>query len=118
MTTRTVIASDGTVTTRALTSEEIAALAAMEPTPEQTLATWRAQAKVSRFQAFAALAAADLLDDATAAVTAAGGVALLAWNNAIEFRRNSPTIAALAGAVGLTAEQLDALFLAASEIEA
>jgi hypothetical protein len=120
MTTRTVIAADGTVTTRNLTGEEIAALAATAPTPEQALTAWRSQAKVSRFQAFAALDAAGLLTAATAKVNETGGVAKLAWDNAIEFRRNSPTINQLAGPSGLniTAEQLDALFLAAAEIEA
>jgi hypothetical protein len=88
------------------------------PTPEETLAAWRATAKVSRFQAFAALSAAGKLTDATAAVNAAGGLAKLAWDNAIEFRRDSPTIASLAAAVGLDDAALDALFIAAAEIEA
>jgi hypothetical protein len=88
------------------------------PDAATQLARWRARARVSRFQAFAALDAAGLLDEATAAVTAAGGKALLAWNNAIEFRRNSPTINALFGQLNLTPEQLDALFIAAAEIDA
>lgn len=88
------------------------------PTEAETLAQWRATAKVSRFQAFAALDAAGLLGQATALVTAQGGVAKLAWDNAIEFRRSSPTINGLASAMGLTDEALDALFLAAAEIEA
>jgi hypothetical protein len=89
-----------------------------ELSPEAALIAWRATAKVSRFQAFAALYAAGFLDDATAAVTQAGGVALLAWENAIEFRRNSPTIAALAGAIGLDDAALDTLFTAAAGIDA
>ena len=91
----------------------------IEPWQEiDPLIAWRASAKASRFQAFAALSAAGKLTDATAAVNAAGGVAKLAWDNAIEFRRNSPTIAALASAVGLDAAALDALFIAAAQIEA
>ena len=86
--------------------------------PNAAVAVWRATAKVSRFQAFAALDAAGLLDDATALVNAQGGVAKLAWDNAIEFRRSSPTINGLASALGLTDEDLDALFLAAAGIEA
>lgn len=86
--------------------------------PETALAAWRASAKVSRFQAFAALDAAGLLASATALVNAQGGVAKLAWDNAIEFRRSSPTINGLASALGLTDEALDALFLAAAGIEA
>ena len=88
------------------------------PPTVDALTAWRASAKVSRFQAFAALSAAGKLTDATAAVNAAGGVAKLAWDNAIEFRRNSPTIAGLASAVGLDDAALDALFIAAAEIEA
>jgi hypothetical protein len=88
------------------------------PTPEQTLAAWRATAKVSRFQAMAALSAAGKLTAATAAVNAAGGLAKLAWDNAIEFRRDSLTIAGLAEAVGLDDAAVDALFIAAAEIEA
>jgi hypothetical protein len=87
-------------------------------TPQEALAAWRAQAKVSRFQAFAALQQAGKLEAATAAATAAGGLAKLAWDNAIEFRRDSPTIASLAAAVGLDDAALDALFIAAAEIEA
>jgi hypothetical protein len=94
------------------------ALAPSVPTPEQALTAWRATAKVSRFQAFAALSAAGKLTAATTAVNAAGGLAKLAWDNAIEFRRNSPTIAALASAVGLDDAALDALFIAAAQIEA
>jgi len=73
---------------------------------------------VSRFQALAALHNAGLLDAAQAAVTAAGGLPLLAWNNAQSFERGSPTIASLAAALNLTPAQLDALFIAASQIEA
>lgn len=74
--------------------------------------------RVSRFQARAALMQAGLLDQAEAAVAQAGPLAQLAWNDAVEFRRNSPTINALAPALGLTAEQIDALFIAAAQIEA
>ena len=74
--------------------------------------------RVSRFQARAALMQAGLLDQAGAAVAQAGPLAQLAWNDAVEFRRNSPTINALAPALGLTAEQIDALFIAAAQIEA
>lgn len=83
------------------------------------LAKWRATAVVSRFQARAALLAAGLLASVEAAVANSGNAfAQLAWADAIEFRRNSPTIAALAGLVGLTDSQIDALFLTAAEIEA
>ena len=86
--------------------------------PQESIETWRARAKVSRFQAFAALDNAGLLTSATNLVNAQGGVAKLAWDNAIEFRRNSPTINGLAAALGLDAAALDALFIAAVGIEA
>lgn len=73
---------------------------------------------VSRFQARAALLQAGLLAQAEAAVAQSGPLALLAWQDAQEFRRNSPTINSLASAIGLTPEQIDALFIAAAQIEA
>ena len=73
---------------------------------------------VTRFQALAALSNANLLTQAQTATTNAGGVALLAWQNAQEFDRSSPTIAALGTALGLTSAQIDALFIAASQIKA
>ena len=73
---------------------------------------------MSRFQALAALTNAGLYATAQAAVTAAGGITLLAWNNATQFDRTSPTIASLQGALGLTSAQVDALFIAAAQITA
>lgn len=73
---------------------------------------------VTRFQALAALSNAGLLANAQAAVTAAGGITLLAWENAQSFDRSSPTIASLATALSLTSAQVDALFIAAAQIQA
>lgn len=73
-------------------------------------------AVVSRFQAKAALALAGKLADAEAAVAASGSVILqMAWAEANDFRRDSPGINALAPLIGL---DLDALFIAAAQIEA
>ena len=88
------------------------------PTPEEVLAAWRATAEVSRFQAFAALYADGKLDDAEAAVAAAGGLTVIAWQNAQVFKRSSPMMNTLAPALGLDDEALDDLFLAAALIEA
>ena len=88
------------------------------PTEAEAIAAWRATAEVSRFQAFAALYADGKLDAATAAVEAAGGLAVLAWQNAQVFKRSSPMLAALAPALGLDDEALDDLFRAAALIEA
>ena len=73
---------------------------------------------VSRFQARAALHIAGLLVQAEAAVAAADPLAQMAWADAQEFRRNSPTIAALSASIGLTSEQVDDLFRSAALIVA
>ena len=84
----------------------------------EVLEAERAKMVVSRFQAKAALSVAGLLAGAEAAVAGADAMTQLAWAEAIEFRRNSPTIAALAGALSLTDTDLDDLFRAAALIEA
>lgn len=74
---------------------------------------------VSRFQARAALAMAGLLPVVDAAIAASGSViAQIAWADAQVFERSSPTIAALALAIGLTEAQIDDLFRTAGEIVA
>jgi len=78
----------------------------------------RAAMRVSRFQAMAALLDAGLLSKVNTALADAGPLAQLAWAEATEFHRNSPTIAGLADGMGLTESQLDYLFRAAKFIEA
>ena len=74
-------------------------------------------AEVSRFQAKAALANAELLSQADAIVAASGNMVLqLAWAEATTFKRNSPGIAELAPALGLDADDLDQLFITAAGI--
>jgi hypothetical protein len=53
-----------------------------------------------------------MADPATPAVTK------LAWAEAIEFNRQSPTVLAMASALSLTEQQLDDLFTAAAAISA
>jgi hypothetical protein len=72
----------------------------------------------SRFQAKAALSAAGLLAGAEAAVAAGDAITQLAWAEAVEFRRNSATINAMASALSLSDTQVDDLFRAAMLIEA
>lgn len=75
---------------------------------------------VSRFQARAALHLAGLLaqielvmaDEETPMLTR------LAWRDAQEFRRTSPAVLSISASLGLTDEQLDALFTTAAGIEA
>jgi hypothetical protein len=89
------------------------------PTEAELLAAWRAATKVSAFQAKGALLNRGLLDEATAAATAAGGLTLLAWQTATEYARLSPAIVALAPAIGITdPEDLDDLFREAALISA
>lgn len=73
---------------------------------------------ISPFQARAALLAAGMLDDVELAIEGSGPEVRIAWEYATEWRRDSPTIAALADALGLSAEDVDNLFIAASEIVA
>lgn len=74
---------------------------------------------VSRFQARAALLSAGTLDAVQAAVDGSDDpLVTLAWTEAVEFRRDSPTIAALAAGIGLTEAQIDDLFRQAAAISA
>lgn len=71
---------------------------------------------VSRFQARAALYNAGLLSAVEDAIGGADELVKMAWADAQEFRRNSPTILAMAAMLELTAEQVDDLFIAAAQI--
>lgn len=75
---------------------------------------------VSKFQAKAALLDAGRLAqvEALMASQSTPAIAKLAWTDAQNFERNSPTIAALAAALGLSSEQIDNLFIAAARITA
>jgi hypothetical protein len=71
---------------------------------------------VSRFQARMALRRANLFHRAQTACTLAGGDTLIAWNEAIEWRRDSALVAKVASDLGLSDAQIDALFLAAAKV--
>lgn len=106
------------VITDAITGEvTIVDLPPLEVTAE-SLAEERARMACSRFQAKAALLQAGLLPQIEAFMASADPIAQLAWAEALEFRRNSPTIAALAAGVGLSETQIDDLFRAAMSITA
>ncbi len=75
---------------------------------------------VTRFQALAAL---ELAGKLTAVEVIINNVATpkltkLAWDNALSFERTSPTLNALATQIGMTAAEIDALFIAAAGITA
>lgn len=86
--------------------------------PAEALAAERAAMQCSRFQAKAALLSAGLLPQVEVEIAAADPMTQLAWLEAVEYRRNSPTILALAAALDLSDEQVDDLFRAAMQIEA
>lgn len=73
--------------------------------------------RVTMRQARLALLGEGLLAQVDAAVAsvpgAAGDAARIEWEYALSVERNSPLVASLTSALGLTAEQLDALFTTA-----
>ena len=71
---------------------------------------------VSPAQARLALLGAGLLEQVETIVAAADVPTKIAWNNASVIERNSPTVVALSGALGLTDAQLDDLFTTAAAI--
>lgn len=77
----------------------------------------RAGMVASRFQTRAALYVAGLLPMVEAAVAKADPLTKMAWAEAVEFRRASPTIAKLAGALALDDATIDELFRSAMTIE-
>lgn len=89
------------------------------PKPEpDPLEIERAAMKVSRLQARVAMRAAGILSAVEAAVLASGNADIQdAWETAVEFRRLSPTILALAAQLGMTDTQLDDLFRAAALVD-
>lgn len=59
-----------------------------------------------------------LFEDVDAALHAAGGVGLQAWEYANDVTRSGPLVASLGSQLGLTPAQLDQLFIAANGISA
>ena len=83
---------------------------------EWALRKAREKMKVTRYQAKAALMQADLLDTVEQAIASTGDPLItLAWEEA-SFDRMSPLIAEMKTVIGLTDEQVDDLFRAASEV--
>lgn len=88
-------------------------------TPEQALEQERARMVASAMQVRLALLAIGRLAEVEA-IVAASETVQIAWDKATQFRRNSPTIAALAPAANppFSATDIDDLFRAAMQIEA
>jgi hypothetical protein len=77
-------------------------------------------ATVTRFQALATLAAGGWLDTVHVYIDALprSNVQRLAFENATDWERTSPTVNALAAMLGLTDAQVDDLFIAAAQVSA
>jgi hypothetical protein len=75
---------------------------------------------VTRFQALAVLAAGGYLDTVRTYINTLdqNNVQRLAWENAADWERSSPTLNALAQMLNLTDAQVDELFIAASQVSA
>ena len=75
---------------------------------------------VTRFQALATLAAGGWLDVVHTYIDALprSNVQRLAFENAADWERSSPTLNALATMLGLTDAQVDELFIAAAQVSA
>jgi hypothetical protein len=78
----------------------------LEPVPEA----------VTPYQARKALLASGMLDQVEALMAQAPREAQLAWEYAIEVRRDDPFIALMAGQLGLTDAQVDDLFRLAATL--
>jgi hypothetical protein len=75
---------------------------------------------VTRFQALAVLAAGGYLDTVRTYINTLdqNNVQRLAWENAADWERTSPTLNALATMLNLTSADVDALFVAAAKVSA
>jgi hypothetical protein len=75
---------------------------------------------VTRFQALAVLAAGGYLDTVRTYINTLdqNNVQRLAWENAADWERSSPTLNALATMLNLTSAEVDDLFVAASQVSA
>ena len=91
---------------------------ALEASPPSTAPV--VPAVVTRFQARSALHLAGMLQTVEALMNdpQTDALARIAWQDALEFRRGSPTVAAMAMALGLSSAQIDQLFITAGGIEA
>lgn len=107
-----VTADDGTVTTWPLDEFEANPSACVPPPPPQV------PAEIQMWQARAILFRAGLLGMVEQAVKAATNPEIeIAWEYAPNVVRRSAFVAAMAGALELTDEQIDALFIEGAKIK-
>lgn len=101
-------------------SEEVMDQSVVESHADWSARVSRERMVVGPYQARAALHGAGLLAlvEQYMASEDADPLAVLAWQNATEFRRLSNVVQAVSQALGLTDEQLDELFKVAATLEA
>lgn len=129
------IASDGTIQPKGTALNRIVAAADFNPGAGLKLALddgrpvyapaisavpvsvgrWQLQSVLSQMPS-KSNAGKTMLDDANTLAAAQGIVVQLAWDNAPTVERASPTINALAGAIGLSQADVDAAFVAAERV--
>ncbi len=73
-------------------------------------------ASITPRQARLVLLGAGLLDQVDEIIAGADRATRITWNDASEIRRDFPLIASLGSALGLTSEQIDAMFINASQL--
>lgn len=101
----------------ALVSNETAKVQEFYATvPGATISVTAVPQSVTNFQARAMLRAAGLLGAVNAALEGKGGVELDAWEYSATVHRQSPLVLSLAASLGLTDQQIDAMFVQASQI--
>ena len=88
------------------------------PDPDAELEQERSNMVVSRFQAKAALTLAGLMPQVEEKIATADPLVQLAWAEAVEFKRNSPSILLLADLLDLSDLEVDDLFRTAMTIKA
>lgn len=108
----TIDVQTGLVTTRPMTEDEFAALPPPQPEPIPQIVTMR--------QARLALLASGKLAAVDAAIEALPepqkSAARIEWDYSSEVHRNRPFVQQLAQALGMTDEQLDAMFVEAAKL--
>lgn len=72
---------------------------------------------ISRMRAMLVLEHMDLLDTVINMINGIGGDTKIAFENALEFERDSTFIATMTEALELTSEQVDSMYIEASELE-
>lgn len=83
---------------------------------EADIFNWRQSASCSPFQGRMALADAGLLSQVDNIVALADEKTKVAWEYALEWKRQSPLIMTLASSLGLTEAQVDNLFIEAAKV--